>query len=102
MENCPVEEEIPPALHDDRIQAKAQPDIEPPPVAALVSEVPSLCRFLEEHLQLIFNMRRDAADQLHRHTILYCHMDALFDSLSSEPVTRRCPTCCQPYVFGPA
>jgi uncharacterized protein YbaR (Trm112 family) len=70
MENFPVEEEIPPALHDDRIQEEAQPNIEPQPVVASVPEVPNLCRFSEEHLQLIFDMRRDITDQLHRQTIL--------------------------------
>jgi hypothetical protein len=70
MENFPVEKEIPPTLHDDNIQEEIQLDIEPQPVADSVPEVPSLFRFSEEHLQLIFDMRRDIAEQLHCQTIL--------------------------------
>jgi hypothetical protein len=102
MENCSVEEETPPTWQDERILATTQPVSEPQPVAASMPEVPNTCHFSEEHLQLIFDMRRDVVDQLHRQNILCRRLDALFDSLSGEPVKRRCPTCCQPYVFSPA
>jgi hypothetical protein len=56
-------------------------------------------RFSEDHLQLIFEMHRNLADQLHNQSILNHRMDLLFDSLSSEPAQRRCLTCFQPFVF---
>jgi hypothetical protein len=54
----------------------------------------------QEHLQLIFDMRRDVEEQLHRQTTLSRCLDVLFDALSSEPAKSRCPTCCQPFVFA--
>jgi hypothetical protein len=54
MENFPVEEEIPPALHDDRIQAEAQPDIEPQPC----------CSFSARGAQLMSLLRRAPATHL--------------------------------------
>jgi hypothetical protein len=55
--------------------------------------------FSVEQLQLIFDLRRDVADQLHCQEILNCRLDMFFDSLSSEPEKRRCPTCCHPFTF---
>jgi hypothetical protein len=66
METFQVEEEIPPALHDDRIQAEDQPGIEPQLIADSTPEAPSSCHLLEEHMQLIFDLRRDVVDWLHR------------------------------------
>jgi hypothetical protein len=102
MVGCPIEEETPPAWLEERIMATTQFVNAPQPVAASEPETPNTHRFSEEHLQLIFEMRRDMADQLHRQDILSRRLDALFDSLSSEPAKRRCPTCCQPYIFTPA
>jgi hypothetical protein len=36
-----------------------------------------------EHLELIFEMRRDMMEQLHRHTLLSSRIDMLFDAFSS-------------------
>jgi hypothetical protein len=74
----------------------------PQPFAASKPNIPNTCSFLGEHLQLIFDMRRDMVDKLHRHNILSHHLDALFDSISGDLVKRRFPTCCQLYVFTPA
>jgi hypothetical protein len=41
---------------------KLNQNIEPQPIATSVPEVPKLCHFSEEHLQLIFDMRRDVVD----------------------------------------
>jgi hypothetical protein len=46
---------------------------------------PRLCRLTEEHLALIFEMRRDLAEQMHNQSLLSKHMDLLFDSLSGSP-----------------
>jgi hypothetical protein len=66
-----------------------------------VPEKPLQQSFSAEHLNLIFEMRRDVADQLHRQETLHHRLDMFFDSLSSEPEKRRCPTCCQPFTFAP-
>jgi hypothetical protein len=60
---------------------------------------PSSCRLTEDHLVLIFEMRKDLAEQQHHQRTLNKCLDVLYDSLSSEPEKIRCPTCCQPFVF---
>jgi hypothetical protein len=125
MTGCLVEEEFPP-LMSDCCKNSADPNAEDPgikwgelwneednhdpPSRELHTKVPMQpaldnhdpprsCRLTEDHLALIFEMRRDLAEQLHNQSILNKCMDILFDSLSSEPVKSRCPTCCQPYAF---
>jgi hypothetical protein len=102
METCRVEEEMPSTLKNDKIQVDTQPGIQPQPVADSLQEALSLCLFSEEGLQLIIALIRDAADKLHRQTILCRRLDSFFNYLSNEPVKRRCPTCNQLYVFSPA
>jgi hypothetical protein len=58
-------------------------------------DMPSPRRFSEDHLQLIFEMRREMADQLQSQSALSRRLDLLFDSLSNEPAKSHCPTCCQ-------
>jgi hypothetical protein len=70
VEGCPVEEETPPAWHKERITVTTQLVNAPQPVATSEPETPNTCSFSEEHLQLIFDMRRDMADQLHCQDIL--------------------------------
>lgn len=102
METCRVEEEMPSTLKNDKIQVDTQPGIQPQPVADSLPEALSSCLFSEEGLQLIIALIRDAADKLHRQTILCRRLDSFFNYLSNEPVKRRCPTCNQLYVFSPA
>jgi hypothetical protein len=97
METCIIEEEIPSEEHHE----EALPAIQPPLVIAPEPEWTSTCRLSQEHLDLIFDMRRDMAEQLHRHTILSSRLDMLFDALSGEPDKRRCSTCAQLFVFAP-
>jgi hypothetical protein len=86
-------EEIPPTSfdadttpHEDTVGKIEQPLLNPH-------------HFLDDHLQLIFDMRRNLEDQLHNQSILNRHMDLLFDSLSGAPDKKRCPTCGQRFVF---
>jgi hypothetical protein len=89
---CIVQEEIPWA---DR-------PTEPPfPTSDMDRDLSSPCFLAPEHLELIFEMRRDMMEQLHRHTLLSSRIDMLFDAFSSMPIKQRCPTCAQPYVFTP-
>jgi hypothetical protein len=90
LESCPVKEEIPTA---EKEEVAPHVGVSQPPVTS-ASTSHSTWRFLEQHLQLIFEMRRDATKQLHRQTTLYQRMDILFDALSSAPAKNRCPTCC--------
>jgi hypothetical protein len=55
--------------------------------------------FSKDHLQLIFEMRRNLEDQLYNQSILSRRMDLMFDSLSSAPTQQRCPTCSELFVF---
>jgi hypothetical protein len=45
METCPVEQEIPPTFHDERIQVETQPRIEPQPIVDSAPESPRSCCF---------------------------------------------------------
>jgi len=56
--------------------------------------------FFAKQMQLIFDLRRDVADQLHCHEILNHRLNMFFDSLSSEPGKKHCPTCFQPFTFA--
>jgi hypothetical protein len=47
-------------------------------------------RFSNDHLQLIFEMRRNLEDQLHNQSILNKRMDLMFDSLSGAPDKKHC------------
>jgi hypothetical protein len=56
-------------------------------------------RFSDNHLQLIFEMRRNLENQLHNQSILNKCMDLMFDSLSGAPAQKRFLTCSQIFVF---
>jgi hypothetical protein len=90
---CIIEEEIPQEVrHEETL---------PPPSTALDQGPRSTCSLSPEHLDLIFEMRRDMQEQLHRHTLLSSRLDLLFDTLSETPGQRRCPTCAQSFIFTP-
>jgi hypothetical protein len=89
---CIIQEEIP--LVDRPVEP-------PPPTSAMARESHSLCFLAPEHLELIFEMRRDMMEQLHRHTLLSSRLDILFDAFSCTQSQQHCPTCAQPYVFTP-
>jgi hypothetical protein len=55
--------------------------------------------FLDDHLQLIFEMHRNMEDQLHNHIILSCRMDLLFNFLSGAPAQKHYLTCNQLFFF---
>jgi hypothetical protein len=121
MGGCMVEEEIPPLMQDN-YKNDADPNDEDPWIkwgdcwskeethreihtgtqahpALGCHDLPSSCRLTEDHLVLIFEMRKDLVEQLHNQHVLSKRLDILFNSLSSEPVKSRCPTCCQPFAF---
>jgi hypothetical protein len=60
---------------------------------------PDSYRLTDDHLVLIFEMRRDLAEQQHRQSFFNKRLDTLYDSLSSEPKKSHCPTCCHPFTF---
>jgi hypothetical protein len=72
---------------------------EPDHPALASHDFPNPRRLTEDHLNMIFEMRRDMADQLHIQHTLNRRLDMLFDSLSSEPTKSRFPTCCQSFSF---
>lgn len=88
-----IEDVAPSAAFQDTMIAQEEP--------AHFEAVPSR-GFSTKQLQLIFYMRRDIVDKLFRHEVLNRRLDALFDSLSNESISRRCPTCCQPFIVTPA
>jgi len=57
--------------------------------------------FSEDQLQLIFDMRRDIADQQFKQQHINQRLDALFEYLSGEPTPGRCPVCRHPFNIVP-
>jgi hypothetical protein len=55
---------------------KAHPDFE-------CHDFPSSCKLMEDHLVLIFKMRKNLAKQLHNELVLRKFLDILFKSLST-------------------
>jgi hypothetical protein len=90
--SCMVEEEIPPSWQVEEHTMSIGEDKE--------AEPPLLCanRLLEEHLQLIFEIRQKQDDQLHSQAHPRQRMDILFDALVDAPVRTRCPTCGQKFI----
>jgi hypothetical protein len=68
---------------------------EPAHPALVCHDFPSHYRLIEDHLNLIFEMRQDMDDQLHNQHALDRRLDMLFDSLSRDPAKSQFPTCCQ-------
>lgn len=57
-------------------------------------------RLPDDHLQLIFDMRRSLEEKTQTQRTLSRRMDLLFDALSDAPKKRCCPTCSQKFVFA--
>jgi hypothetical protein len=104
--SCMVEEEIPPSWLTEWIARNTTPGLdmeEIPPTAfdmdttphadtdgKIEQPLPNPHHFSDDHLQLIFDMRRSLEDQTHNQSILSRRMDLLFDSLSDVPEKTRC------------
>jgi hypothetical protein len=56
-------------------------------------------RLSNDHLQLIFDMRRILEEQTQNQRTLSQRMDLLFDALSDAPEKTRCLTCEQKFFF---
>jgi hypothetical protein len=51
------------------------------------------------HLDLVFELRGQMADQEHRALLMGQRLDLLLDAYSNAPANRKCPTCAQPFVI---
>jgi hypothetical protein len=54
---------------------------------------------LDDHLQLIFDMRQNLEEKLHNQRTLNQRMDLLFDSLEGTPEKTFFPTYGKIFVF---
>jgi hypothetical protein len=72
----------------------------PPPISTMQEQwhVPPPF-FHPEHLELMFDLRSQMVDQVHRGTLMSQRIDMLYDAFSNAPAGQRCPTCAQPYVM---
>jgi hypothetical protein len=61
---------------------------------------PTPIRLLDENLQLIFEMRQKMDDQAHIQQFLGRCLDLLFNTMTTTPARKRCPTCGQ--IFSPS
>jgi hypothetical protein len=98
----PIIEEAPPSTIGSMVPIVVFPNIELFPSVIFESAEPPLRNLLANQLQLIFDLRRDVAEQIFHQDILVCRLDAFFDSFSSEPIKSRCPTYSQYYSFSPS
>jgi hypothetical protein len=73
----------------------------PPPSSALNQDSHSTCLLAPEHLELIFEMRRDMQEQLQKYTFLNNWLDILYDALSSSQSQQWCSNYAQSYTFTP-
>jgi hypothetical protein len=55
--------------------------------------------FHPEHLELMFDLRSQVADQVHHAILISQCIDMLYDAYSNMPAGQRCPTCAQPFVL---
>jgi hypothetical protein len=107
-----VEEEVPPRLLDSTDPITVDPTIqwdefwnEQEDTEVPLQKNPDrhslslVCRLMTEHLDLIFKMIRDLAEQRYHQNLPRNHMDFLFNSLSGEPAKSHFLTCSQPYAF---
>jgi hypothetical protein len=51
------------------------------------------------HLDLVFELRGQMADQEHRVRLMGQRLDFLLDAYSKAPRNRKCPTCAQLFVI---
>jgi hypothetical protein len=52
-----------------------------------------------EHLELLFDLRGQMADQVHRVLLMSQRLDMLYDMFSNAPTGQKCPTCAQLFVM---
>jgi hypothetical protein len=102
VEEVKVVEVVDTALEDLGAEVEGHPVLAPPPLTAL----PDLCHapppfFNLEQLELIFELRSQMADQIHRDTLMHQWIDMLYDAFSNAPETQCCPTCARPFVLQP-
>lgn len=90
----PIEEEIPPEIHEpNSIHPQKNLAVNSPGRVNFAQR-----RLSDDQLQMIFDLRGAVEDQQFRQEIILRRMDALFDTLSGDPVSSICPTCRQPYA----
>ena len=51
------------------------------------------------HLDLVFELRGQMADQEHRTLLMGQRLDMLLDAYSNAPTNRKCPTCAESFVI---
>jgi hypothetical protein len=86
-----VEENISAANEDTIVFANEEKEEEQPQQFAN--------HLMEEHLQLIFEIRQKQDDQMHSQCILGQRMEILFGTLANAPAWNRCPTCGQRFTL---
>jgi hypothetical protein len=71
----------------------------PPPISIVQEQwrVPPPF-FHPEHLELMFDLRSQMADQVYHGTLMSQHIDMLYDAFSNAPAGKRCLTCARPYA----
>lgn len=72
----------------------------PPPISITSDQwcVPSPF-FHPEQLELVFDLRRQMADQAYHGTLMSQRIDMLYEAFSNAPTKQRCPMCVRLYAL---
>jgi hypothetical protein len=100
--SCKVEEEIPPSWQLDNITGtgmdfNTEADKE---IGKEEEDQPHHFsnHLVEEHLQILFEIRQKQEDQVHSQNVINQRMNIMFEALSDAPASARCPMCSQRFT----
>jgi hypothetical protein len=84
------------------LEVEGGPVLAPPPITTILD----LCQepppfFHLEQLALVFELRSQMADQIHRDILMHQCIDMLYEAYSNAPAGQKCPTCARPFVLQP-
>jgi hypothetical protein len=100
-ESCQVEEEIPPSWQlENKAGTDKEINAEGDEMGKEEEALPQQFanHLVEEHIELLFEIRQKQDDQVHSQSVLSQRMDILFEALTDAPAQARCPTCKQRFT----
>jgi hypothetical protein len=76
------------------------PVLAPPPITTILEPWQDPPPFFHpEQLALVFELRSQMADQIHRDILMHQRIDMLYEAYSNAPADQKCPTCARPFVL---
>jgi hypothetical protein len=83
-------------------EVEGSPVLAPPPLSTL----PDFCQapppfFHPEQLGLVFELRSQMVEQIHRDILMHQRIDMLYKAYSNAPAAQRCSTYARPFMLQP-